>query len=440
MVTHVCKNQYTGPLATDDQIKAEKLALRIIERPEVKAVRPQLVALLKRDTAAALSDGLAEIDRALDLWTMTLVMWELNADTARPMILWHVDNSSHGWFGHQFPGMGAAGDNPDHIYRGGFLDGHSTYEITGKMPANGPAQLSFEIFRGSPGQTQITEQTSSTPDLGNQVSLIMSDYMTFADDGTFTVTVGPQVSDPGPNYLTLEPGVMTLAVRDVLSDWHQEPATVEIKRLSGPPAGEPLSEQLVAERVAVNLPGFVGFWSSFKTNWLGGIPVNGIVGPSPRAGGWGYLVGGRFNLADDEAIVVTIEDAGARYIGFMVDDPWMIIPVDAREHTVSLNNAQVQRNPDNSITYVLATTDPGVANWIDTAGLHQGLFIIRWQGVPPGADPEQMVKQYRYLKLDELSSVIADTVPRVTEEERKEQVGKRARDYDLRLGNLLKPN
>ena len=39
--------RYTGPLATDDQINSEKLALRIFASPEVKKLRPQLRKILE---------------------------------------------------------------------------------------------------------------------------------------------------------------------------------------------------------------------------------------------------------------------------------------------------------------------------------------------------------------------------------------------------------
>src|SRR5690606_17880326 len=82
----VCSARYSGPLATEDQIAAETRALRIIERPEIKALRPSLRELLMQDPAAKLPDGVKEIDRAIDLWTMALAMREVNADAQHPKI------------------------------------------------------------------------------------------------------------------------------------------------------------------------------------------------------------------------------------------------------------------------------------------------------------------------------------------------------------------
>jgi hypothetical protein len=432
--------RFAGPVATAAQIEAEAQAQRIVASPEVVAMRPKLEAILAANPVAGkYPDGQREIGHAVDLWTMTLAMRETQSDVARPLILWHVDNSPHSWFGHTQPGMGAAGDNPDHIYRGAYLDGASTYEVKGRLPKNRPAQFSMEIYRGGTGTMVMLKQSSATPDLGNQVSFISTDDMTIAPDGSFTVIVGPENTTKAANFLKLEPGAMTITVRDVLSDWRQEPTAVEIRRIAGPPAAPPLSEQQLVEKLVAELPGFITFWSHFNDHWLGGIPDNGYVGPSPRAGGWGYIVGGRFSLTDKQAIVITTRDAGAPYTGVQVNDPWMIMPGDARKGTLSLNKAQVAPNPDGSVTYVVSVKDPGVANWINTGGLHQGIVILRWQAVPKGADPKQMISEYRLVNLADVKKTVPAATPRMTAAQRKAQIAQRTADYDLRLGTPVAP-
>jgi hypothetical protein len=426
--------RYTGPLATSGQIKAEQAALRIYASPKLAALRPQLHNILEQDPAGKVADGAHQIDRVLELWTMSHIMWQVGGDTFRPEILWHVDNSRHRWFGHEMLGMGVAGDNPDHIYRGAFLDGASTYEISGQVGRNRPSQVSFELFHGEPGRTVLSKQMSVTPDLGNQVSMIANDHMNIAADGRFTVTIGPGQHATDPNHLRTAAGPLQLAIRDVLSDWKQTPTLATIRRTSGPPASPPLTEAEITDRIAADLPDFLRFWSGFKTNWLGGIADNATVGPSPRAGGWGYLLGGRFSLTDDQGIVLTINDVGSSYIGFQVLSPWMMMPVDARSRTVSLNKAQVRRNPDGSICYVLAPKDPGAANWIDMAGLHQGMYIVRWQGVPKDANVNAMVKDFKVIGLEDLATSIPSSVPRLNAAERTQQIAQRQSDFDHRLG------
>ena len=51
----------------------------------------------------------------------------------------------------------------------------------------------------------------------------------------------------------------------------------------------------------------------------------------------------------------------------------------------SLNHRQVQANADGTVRIVVANTDPGVANWLDTEGRAEVLATIRW--FRPAAQP-----------------------------------------------------
>lgn len=430
--------EYTGALATKEQIAAERRAIALFHSPEIRAIRPQLRKILEADPAAKLSSGAGQIDHVLDLWTMAMIMWKLQGDTARPTILWHVENSPHSWFGHDMPGMGAAGDNADHIYRGAFLDGASSYEVHGQFGPRRPAQFSFEMFHGAPGKTFRKKQTSATPDLGNQVGFLKANEMNIAPDGSFTATFSPEDKPGDPNHIKMAAGPMQLAIRDVLGDWMQNPTALTIKRTGGPALPPPPTEAALRDEIIADLPEFISFWSSFKTGWLGGIADNQVVGPKPRDGGWGYLLGGRFALRDDQAITITIDDVGSDYTGFQILNPWLMMPVDARSGTVTLNKTQSARNPDGTMTYVIARNDPGVANWISTGDLSEGMYIIRWQAVPKGADTAKMLRDFRVIDVAKIGSEIPASVPRLDAAGRAKQIAARAPAFDTRLGTPLR--
>ena len=429
--------RFSGALATPAQIETERRALRLFQAPEIAAIRNTLAAELRADPAASIPDGLSTLEGSLDQWVMTLILWELNGDTARPELLLSVDDTPRAWFGHVMPGAAAAGDNPDHIYRNAFLDGASSYEIEGRMPLFGPTQLAFEIYRCSPGDTPMATQTRATPDLGNQVALITSDQMQIGPDGRFTVTIGQQAGPVPANHLHLADGAMTLAARDMLSDWRQEPVPLSIRRTGGPEAGPPLTDEVVAARVTAHLPDFVRFWSGFKNNWLGGLSDNEVVSPRPRAGGWGSLAAGRFNLAEDEVFIIETTDGGAPYTGIQLNNLWMVMHAEATAGMVSINTAQAARNPDGSFTYAVARRDPGIANWIDTQGLAQGIVILRWQAVPAGADPAVLLTGTRLVRRAALDAALKPGVPRVSAEARRAQVAQRAADYERRFGRVI---
>lgn len=428
--------RYTGPLATPAQITAERLAQTVLADPRVKALRPQLEQDLRAIPAAGMRDGEAQIGRTLDLYEAAVATRLYSANFTRPCIIWRVDNTPRAWFGLVHPAAGTAGDNPDHIYRGCFLDGDATYRIRGKLPPIGQrsTQVSLEIFRGGPGKSPVAAQSAATPDLGNQVAFLDTKNIDADPDGSFEVVIGPETPAGTRNFMKSAPGPITLSLRDVQSDWHQEPVTAEISRIDGAAPGPELTAEDLVVQTLATLPDYVETWSNFNTRWLGGLTDNTLTGPAPRDGGWGYLAAGRFNLEDDEALVITITDGNAAYIGCQITNQWMIMPRGACDRTLSLNSAQTARNADGSVTYVIAVKDPGVANWVDTGDLHGGIFIVRWQAVPPGADREALVRSFAKVKLGEVDGLVDTAVPRLDAAARQRELEQRRRDFDRRLG------
>ena len=58
-----------NPLWTDDQAAAEKLALRLIERPDIRAAREEARLMLLADPLAGALDGRLGLDRAPSKFT-----------------------------------------------------------------------------------------------------------------------------------------------------------------------------------------------------------------------------------------------------------------------------------------------------------------------------------------------------------------------------------
>src|SRR5262249_30222966 len=104
---------------------------------------------------------------------------------------------------------------------------------------------------------------------------------------------------------------------------------------------------------------------------------------------------------------------------------------DARRYQLSLNNTQAKPNADGSVTFVIAPSAPGIANWLDTTGLHDGCGIIRWQAVPAGATPNGLVREFRVIKTADLAAM--KDLPRVTPEQRRAQVAARTDAYNTRV-------
>jgi hypothetical protein len=420
-------------LSTHNQLRAEQETLHLLADPAVKTEIARARQVLLRDPAAQTHDGRARLDHALQEWTASLILREAANDAGHPEILWVVDNTPHTWFGQTIPGTGVAGDNPDHIYRGAVLDGGLRYEIDGRISPHTPAQFSFELTHGTPGQPVLKGQTPGHGDMGDQLGLLTNRDLQVKPDGTFEITIDSDAADGRPNHLHSEAGALSLTIRDVLSDWQQRPNQLNIRLLGPAPATPPLDEAQVRRLVLADLANYVEFWSTFKNKWLGGnLQANQIVTPFPRDGGWGYLAAGRYDLAADQVLLITTQRRGADYTGVQVTDPWMIAP-DARSHPTSVNTAQAKANADGSVTYAVAARDPGLANWVDTAGLHQGYVLLRWQGFAANAKPEGLLQSFRVVSYADLRAAEFKDLPRSDFAQRREQLAQRALEYTYRL-------
>ena len=413
-------------LATPEQREAERQLLALLADPDLRAMQQGLRAELAATPTGQSFDGAAQIDHALALWTNSMIFAEITAYQPTPAFIWATDNTSRRWFGHELGGAGIAGDNPDFIYRRLTVDGDGQYEITGRIHlAHRPAEMTMEAMRGNVGPMALKDQSRKHADMGNQIGVIDDRSLVLEEDGSFRITLGG--GGDGPNHLPMEPGEVTVLVRDVLSDWSQRPAALSIRRTGG---AEPPARDLAALKrdVLAKLPDYVRFWGNYHSSWLGGIEPNSYAGPVPRDGGWGFIAGLRFQLAPGETLLVTTTSGGAGYAGFQLTDPWMMSP-DARRHQASLNLAQATPNADGSTSYAICPTDPGVANWIDSAGLHNGLALLRWQAVPPGVNKDDLIRECRVVSLAELDGL---DIPRVTPPERKARMAARDAAYASR--------
>jgi hypothetical protein len=235
-----------------------------------------------------------------------------------------------------------------------------------------------------------------------------------------------------------EPGRLFVFTRDSMASWQQVPTALSVERIGGPPAPPTRSESEIIEDIVASMPVWVRFWCGFKDTFLDYPAPNKLIGPIGRPGGWGFLFGGRFQVMDDEAIVVTTIDGGANYTGFQIADPWTISP-DPLARLASLNKSQALPNADGRYVYVLSSRDPGVHNWIDTVGLHEGWMLLRWQGVRPTTIATDLVRSVETVKLDSLESALPPGTPMADLRSRSAQIKSRMAEHALRFVTLSGP-
>jgi hypothetical protein len=175
-----------------------------------------------------------------------------------------------------------------------------------------------------------------------------------------------------------------LLVREVWSDWTAAPGTIAIQRvdrIGGAPdvpdeARQAKRFNAAAKSLVTQLKTFLQFpeWFYLK------LPVNTMTEPRLTPGGLAtqYSSAGHYQLADDEALIVTVPASDAPYQGFQLGTMWYL-SMDFINHQTSLTADQARRDPDGMLRFVVAERNPGIANWLDCTGHRRGYLQIRWQ-------------------------------------------------------------
>ena len=155
-----------------------------------------------------------------------------------------------------------------------------------------------------------------------------------------------------------------LVIREVYNDWSAQRGTVNISRVdTAGTAPGPLSRKLLEKRYASagkQLVQRVKTWLPVPQWFYMNIPVNTMVAPRLTPGGLAtqYSSAGIFELAPDQALIITLPAGDAPYLGFQLGSMWYI-SLDYINHQTSLNGVQAQEDPDGKIRIVVSDGDPG---------------------------------------------------------------------------------
>lgn len=411
-------------LGTADQKAVESLAIKLLSDPEVKKQKEESLHLLQQQVLAKSEDGKKTLKNALDELTYAAVLGAANGDATHPKLTWAY-TAPRTWLGHKVPGSRWGIDNPDNVYRFITVDGSSKYEITGKLKQPGPVQFSFLLY-----DTYFGENTKQK-NLDEPISGLKDQEIKVAADGTFKITVDNEPASGRVNHIQSNADAKILLVRNTFNDWStQNPTPVEIKRIGGPEATKPSTDKELAHKAAEYLK--AGTQTLLKFTDTGGLLAaepNTLKKPFVRGGGWGFGSSGAYKLAKDEALLVTLDPLGAKYLSVDITDPWLV----SREHIKAngnLNNLAAQANKDGTFTYVISPKDVGIQNWLDTGGLQEGSIFVRWQAFPePVKSADGAIKEVKLVKLNDLPKLLPAEAIKVSPQERKKQYDLRAASY-----------
>jgi hypothetical protein len=411
-------SEYTGdPVATESQHEQELAALELTRHPTVRAAyRSVAETWLARAKA---SDAMrARFDAAFAEVMFSAAVWSSNQDKLRPKVSC-ITRLGHPVSGQHIPGSRWGIDNPDSVYRVIPISGDERYEIHGRVGANRMTENYFTLWDANMGT----------------VAVLNGRTMAVDSDGSFTITVDSEPAGNRPNHVQSTPDAHEFYIRDVLLHWDRDdPNHLSVQRLGSAPTTQARTLDEQAEATADMMAYFANFTGKLSHGVYKSEPNNfNLAWSADKVGAMRnqVYVMGRFDLKPDEAFVVDVGDGGAEYFTVPLSNIWGTT-LELVDRTGSLNKAQSLANEDGTYTYVIAATDPGVANWIDSDGLGEGILTLRMAEFGGDGPKEHLGARGRVVKLDRLD-VEVPTLRRVTAAERATQLAERRAAYLRRL-------
>jgi hypothetical protein len=278
--------------------------------------------------------------------------------------------------------------NADTIYRAANLTPGASYRI-----------------RGIRGTLNLAIIAQVVPGAGMREHLDLS-TLHVDKNGRFDVLVSAtKPADYTGDWWQLNPAATRLMVRQVSSDWaHEQDPKLAIERVDKP-VERPRPSAAALEAKLRALPKAIDFISLMFVDHVEKLRDEGYINklkvfnvPFGALQGQFYYEG-PYDLADDEALIITSPvPKTCRYRSLILTND-IYETTDWINNHSSLNAAQAAPDADGKLRIVVSAKDPGVKNWMDTAGYPRGLIQGRWMGCDSDPIPEvQKVKVKDVLK------------------------------------------
>lgn len=279
-------------------------------------------------------------------------------------------------------------DNPDYVYNGARLSSSCEYRLCGTM---GDASLvSIGAFSGGLG----------TPQGLVRDGYLTSDAIAFNKDGSFEIAIS--LEERTGNWLPMTERTNSLQIRQTLLERkRQTQASLELSRVDGGERPRPLDPERFRgslSRAGAMVGGvvgqFLGWTRSFQAHPHEIRPIDPTLlkfaqGDPNTSYNYSY-----WELDDDEALVVEFEPPRCEYWNLQIGNHWLE-SFDFFNYRTHVNHHTAVLEEDGSVRIVISAQDPGVLNWLETAGHRRGALALRFVGAEKVPEPRNKVVNVR---------------------------------------------
>ena len=293
---------------------------------------------------------------------------------------------------HETVKMGA--DNPDNYYQTACISGQYDYRIIGKR--NTVKYLGFGTQIGHYGQG------GGLPPSG----YLEASQLEIDEDGRFEIIVSRNKHEKNWLPMVLDSGALIVR-QTFLNRDAEEPADLIIERIGGDGAPTQVTAKMIDDGLK-SASTLVAGASLLFAKWARDFQKSSNQLPmfdpdvSNNAGGDPNIIyyHSHWALAPDEVLIIEVTPPECEHWNFQLNNYWME-SLDYQHFRIHTNKHLAVYEADNSVRIVVAHKNPGLPNWISTAGHQSGTMCFRW--IRAKAHPQPMT---RVAKLSDLKSLV----------------------------------
>ena len=278
------------------------------------------------------------------------------------------------WVPHTGPLFPWGAPNHDTIYGFAPIDPQGLYRVSGTQGTETLASLMFRKGGANTGQVH-----------GATLGEIDVRALQTGVDRCFSLLISRErPADSQGLWFPLPAESTGLVARHVTQEPNQSDGVWSLERLDRPAASVRLNDELIATRMGL-MTQFVGRLNEFLLRLVMKLRADGYTNSflADRFQGNGGIAAqlyfqSLFEFDADEVLILESQlPRSVNYWSVQLVDPFYSA-IDFIFHSSAYNGRQARIDSDGKVRFVIAAQDPGVPNWLDSAGWRRGGMFWRW--------------------------------------------------------------